>query len=89
MRLTIASTRLNGGGVDKRDFGIMPAARDECVDPVLGPLSTRSAREPRGVSRRQETITSGYTTTDDWGSDGMNESNSSPTHRPSVLTLSR
>jgi len=69
-RLPLIPLRLNGGGVDKRDFGVMPVARDECVDPVLGELSARAVRQPRGVTRRQQTVTAGYTTTDDWGTDG-------------------
>ena len=64
--------RLNGGGIDKRDDLVsMPLPRDECVDPVLGELTRRDTRsEPRGVTRRQETITPGYTTKDDFGDDG-------------------
>lgn len=31
-------------------------------------------RESHGVIRRQEVVTSGYTTKDDWGTDGMTSS---------------
>jgi hypothetical protein len=62
---------LNGGGIDKRDeFAYVPLPRDECVDPTLGYLSRRDSREQHGVTRRQETITPGYITTDDFGDDG-------------------
>lgn len=49
----------------------MPLARDECTNPSLGYMTRRELREPRGVTRRQETVTSGYVTSDDWGNDGM------------------
>lgn len=49
----------------------MPIPQDECTNPTLGYLSRREMRESHGVIRRQEVVTSGYTTKDDWGTDGM------------------
>lgn len=47
----------------------MPIPRDICTDPLMqGHLARRQDDAP--FSRRQETVTSGYVTTDDWGSDG-------------------
>lgn len=50
----------------------MAVPQDECTNPTLGYLSRRELRskEPRGPIRRQEVVTPGYVTTDDWGSDG-------------------
>ncbi|KAK5989115.1 Secreted protein [Cladobotryum mycophilum] len=62
--------QLNAGPVSRRDLATMPLPHDECTDPSLGHLSTRDLRKPRGVVRRQQTVTSGYTTSDDWGTDG-------------------
>jgi hypothetical protein len=63
--------RLNKGTVAKREFASMPIARDDCVDPLIGALTLRDMHQERGIVRRQETITPGYATTDDWGTDGM------------------
>jgi hypothetical protein len=67
---------LNGasGSGKKRGFAPMPLPHDFCVDPILAPASDikrRGDREPRGISRRQITLTPGYTTTDDFGTDGQ------------------
>lgn len=48
----------------------MPIPRDSCTDPSLGYLTRREMRQSHGVVRRQEVVTSGYATTDDWGTDG-------------------
>ncbi len=47
--------------------------RDSCVNPIVGDvgqLEMRDASKPRGITRRQVTETGGYTTTDDFGTDG-------------------
>ncbi|KJZ77027.1 hypothetical protein HIM_03348 [Hirsutella minnesotensis 3608] len=62
--------KLNSGPADKRDLVSMPVPRDSCTDPTLGYLSRRDLREGRGVVRRQEPVTPGYVTSDDWGLDG-------------------
>lgn len=72
---------LNAGGVnDKRDrFGAIPVERDICVDPLVGGMPAIKARGGQagrrsaysGVTRRQVVdLVSGYTTTDDFGTDG-------------------
>lgn len=48
----------------------MPLPQDECTNPTTGLLAARDAREPRRTVLRQEVVTPGYTTTDDWGTDG-------------------
>ncbi|KAK7211356.1 hypothetical protein V2G26_018534 [Clonostachys chloroleuca] len=62
--------KLNKGTVAKRDFASMPISRDDCVDPLVGALTLRDMHQERGIVRRQETITPGYATKDDWGTDG-------------------
>ncbi|KAL7930964.1 Metallo-dependent phosphatase-like protein [Trichoderma chlorosporum] len=63
--------KLNQGPVAKRDdLATMPIPRDSCTDPSLGYLTRREMRQSHGVVRRQEVVTSGYATTDDWGTDG-------------------
>ncbi len=47
--------------------------RDACVNPLVGPLSPLEMRDGpmlRGITRRQAE-TPGYTTTDDFGTDGL------------------
>ncbi|EFX00037.1 phosphoprotein phosphatase [Grosmannia clavigera kw1407] len=74
---------LNNGGVDKRDGPLALAdtaallGRDSCVDPIAGvtrrdDISGSSSHDHgHGIVRRQVTTeTAGYTTTDDFGSDG-------------------
>jgi len=54
------------------DFGVMPyfVAVDSCQDLTLSHISARdSASLNAGVTRRQVIVTSGYTTTDDFGTD--------------------
>lgn len=48
----------------------MPLPQDECTNPTSGLLTRRDLREPRGTVLRQEVVTPGYTTKDDWGTDG-------------------
>ena len=48
----------------------MAAPQDECTNPTMGYLTRREMRERRGPVRRQEVITPGYVTKDDWGTDG-------------------
>jgi hypothetical protein len=48
----------------------MPVPRDSCTDPSLGYLSRREMQQGHGVVRRQEIVTPGYVTSDDWGTDG-------------------
>lgn len=68
--------QLNSGGADKRSLASMDASslfgRDACVDPEVG-LARRDASTdstPLGIGRRQVQETQGYTTTDDFGTDG-------------------
>lgn len=55
-------------------LGMMPrsVSQDSCQDPVLSHLSSRSPAEQKhyGVTRRQTVVTPGYTTVDDFGTDG-------------------
>ncbi|PTB36439.1 hypothetical protein M441DRAFT_61918 [Trichoderma asperellum CBS 433.97] len=64
--------RLNKPSLAMRDddLATMPNLRDSCTDPSLGYLTRREMRQNHGVVRRQEAVTSGYVTTDDWGTDG-------------------
>ncbi|KAM0515744.1 hypothetical protein ACHAPE_005823 [Trichoderma viride] len=64
--------KLNKPSPSTRDDNLatMPIPRDSCTDPSLSYLSRREVQQGHGVVRRQETITSGYVTTDDWGTDG-------------------
>lgn len=57
---------------DKRSFGYMPLdVKDSCLDPTIGLLSASTpALKTRGITRRQSVVTPGYTTTDDFGTDG-------------------
>lgn len=48
----------------------MAVPQDECTNPTMGNLTPREMRERRGPVRRQEVITPGYVTKDDWGTDG-------------------
>lgn len=64
--------RLNKPHLSTRDDNLatMPIPRDSFTDPSLGYLTRREMRQNHGVVRRQEIVTPGYTTTDDWGTDG-------------------
>lgn len=70
-------TQLNGGGADKRSIGLAAASEDTifgrsttCVDPTVG-LARRDGHDHgMGAVRRQVQETSGYTTSDDFGTDG-------------------
>ena len=71
----LASTvlaQLNAGGANKREtLASVPLPRDTCVNPILGPVERRDESEILGVSRRQAvTLVPGYTTKDDFGTDG-------------------
>jgi hypothetical protein len=76
----LASTLLgalnHAGASGKRDVGYMPVERDICVDPIVEPRSeikrdNRLLGNLRGATRRQVVdLVPGYTTTDDWGTDG-------------------
>lgn len=62
-------------GDKKRDmdskFGSIPLLdHDSCVDPTLGAVSTSTDLKSRGIKRTTQIITAGYTTTDDFGTDG-------------------
>lgn len=48
----------------------MAIPRDECTNPTLGYMSQRDVAETHGTVRRQEIVTPGYVTSDDWGTDG-------------------
>lgn len=51
-------------------FGSMDV-RDSCVDPAIGIITGSTGKlKTRGVLRRQTTVTPGYITTDDFGTDG-------------------
>ncbi|KAH8895009.1 phosphoprotein phosphatase [Thozetella sp. PMI_491] len=71
----LASTvlaKLNAGGANKRsELGVMPEPRDTCVNPIIGHVERRGEIETLGATRRQVVDeTPGYTTVDDFGSDG-------------------
>ncbi|KAI3323308.1 Metallo-dependent phosphatase-like protein [Xylariaceae sp. AK1471] len=86
----LASTLLgalnNAGASGKRDLGYMPVERDICVDPIVEPRSEIKRDENllnslRGVTRRQTVdLVPGYTTTDDWGTDGDDTAHSQIPH---------
>ncbi|KAJ8105838.1 hypothetical protein ONZ43_g7264 [Nemania bipapillata] len=73
---TLLDALNNAGASGKRSLGYMPVERDLCVDPIVEPLSEVRRDEGlfnsvRGVTRRQVVdLVPGYTTTDDWGTDG-------------------
>ncbi|KAI1120547.1 Metallo-dependent phosphatase-like protein [Nemania abortiva] len=73
---TLLAALNNAGASGKRSLGYMPTERDLCVDPIVEPMSEVRRDEMllnsrRGVTRRQVVdLVPGYTTTDDWGSDG-------------------
>lgn len=57
--------------LESRDLGSMPLlSHDSCVDPTLGAIEASSDLKIRGVERRTQIVTPGYTTTDDFGNDG-------------------
>ncbi|PFH55572.1 hypothetical protein XA68_18029 [Ophiocordyceps unilateralis] len=61
--------QLNRGLADKRHVAPLVAGLgDHCTDPTLGYMD--EMRGSRGIFRRQESVTPGYVTTDDWGDDG-------------------
>ncbi|PVH75498.1 hypothetical protein DL98DRAFT_562372 [Cadophora sp. DSE1049] len=62
-------------GPAKRDsagltWGAMPQLRDSCQDPTLGLVSGITGKRDLGISLRQRVVTPGYTTVDDFGTDG-------------------
>jgi hypothetical protein len=68
---------LNGAALnDKRNsansyWGYMPQVKDSCMDPTIGLVTGETGElRARGHTRRQTVVTPGYTTTDDFGSDG-------------------
>jgi len=68
---------INGAPLnDKRSndmFGSMPLVveRDSCIDPEISILADRSSSlKTRGINRRQTIVAPGYTTSDDFGTDG-------------------
>ncbi|CAK7228042.1 hypothetical protein SBRCBS47491_006770 [Sporothrix bragantina] len=89
--------QLNNGGADKRDIdakisgfhldSIHPSqlfGRDACVDPIIGLDRRKATGTPGlGIARRQAAApeTAGYTTTDDFGTDGDDTKHSTiPSH---------
>lgn len=74
----------NAGASQKRDVGIMPVERDICVDPPLGLLSDMKRgeyHETSRITRRQVVdLAPGYTTSDDFGTDGDDTAHSKITH---------
>ncbi|KAI0424800.1 ser/Thr protein phosphatase family [Xylaria sp. FL1042] len=66
----------NAGASEKRSLGYMPVERDICADPLVEPRSEIKRdgehwNSVRGITRRQVVdLVPGYTTTDDWGTDG-------------------
>ncbi|TGJ83897.1 hypothetical protein E0Z10_g4861 [Xylaria hypoxylon] len=73
---TLLGALNNAGASGKRSLGYMPVERDICVDPLVEPLNEIKRdgelwSSLRGVTRRQVVdLVPGYTTTDDWGTDG-------------------
>jgi hypothetical protein len=57
--------------LESRNFGAMSQlSHDPCIDPTLGAIEAFSDLKTRGVQRRTQVVTPGYTTTDDFGTDG-------------------
>ncbi|KAI1761394.1 Metallo-dependent phosphatase-like protein [Hypoxylon sp. FL1150] len=70
----------NAGASQKRNLGIMPVERDVCVDPPLRNLEVRHEEQhvsPRITRRQAVDIVPGYTTSDDFGTDGDDTAHSS------------
>ncbi|KAI8622868.1 Metallo-dependent phosphatase-like protein [Xylariaceae sp. FL1651] len=73
---TLLNSLNNAGANEKRALGYMHVERDICVDPLVEPQSEIKRDQDllnglRGVTRRQVVdLVPGYTTTDDWGTDG-------------------
>ncbi|KAI1170128.1 Metallo-dependent phosphatase-like protein [Nemania sp. FL0916] len=73
---TLLGALNNAGASEKRSFGYMPVERDICVDPIVESRSEVKRDESRssslrGVTRRQVVdLVPGYTTKDDFGTDG-------------------
>lgn len=68
---------LNGAPLqDKRDlegmiYNANPQVKDTCMDPTISIISGQVGElKTRGITRRQTVVTPGYTTTDDFGTDG-------------------
>ncbi|EGX89262.1 ser/Thr protein phosphatase family [Cordyceps militaris CM01] len=61
--------QLNNGRADKRSTLVsMAVPQDACTNPTAGHLGRRE--QHGGPVRRQEVVTPGYVTKDDWGTDG-------------------
>ncbi|KAI1377477.1 Metallo-dependent phosphatase-like protein [Hypoxylon crocopeplum] len=64
----------NAGASQKRNIGVMPVERDICVDPPITHFSLARREGHRGppvITRRQVVdLVPGYTTKDDFGTDG-------------------
>ncbi|OTA84953.1 hypothetical protein M434DRAFT_400273 [Hypoxylon sp. CO27-5] len=63
----------NAGASQKRNVGVMPVERDVCIDPPSDNLAETTGGEhhPSSITRRQIVeLVPGYTTRDDFGSDG-------------------
>ncbi len=66
----------HAGASQKRSLASMPVERDICVDPFVEPHSQIKRDDElrssvRGITRRQVVdLEPGYTTKDDWGTDG-------------------
>jgi hypothetical protein len=75
---------LNGAPLnDKRnsagsDWGyVMPQVKDSCMDPIIGFITEEKGElKARGHTRRQTVVIPGYTTKDDFGTDGDDTPNS-------------
>jgi len=68
---------LNGAPLnDKRnyansDWGYIPQVKDSCMDPTISLVTGENGEvKARGHTRRQTVVTPGYTTIDDFGTDG-------------------
>ncbi|KAI0128403.1 Metallo-dependent phosphatase-like protein [Xylariales sp. AK1849] len=72
---TVLGSLNNAGANEKRNLGSMPIERDICVNPIVAPLGARDVLDHdhlhTAVTRRQVVdLVAGYTTTDDFGTDG-------------------
>ncbi|KAI1432646.1 ser/Thr protein phosphatase family [Xylaria sp. CBS 124048] len=70
---TVLNALNNKGVSGKRSLGYMPLEPEICADPAVEPLHMikRHIDGPVGVTRRQVVdLVPGYTTKDDWGTDG-------------------
>ncbi|KAI0379842.1 Metallo-dependent phosphatase-like protein [Hypomontagnella monticulosa] len=73
----------NAGASQKRDLGAMPIERDTCVDPLPSRFGAKRGEHhglPEITRRQVVDLVPGYTTKDDFGTDGDDTAHSAITH---------